>query len=67
VLDPARSGFVISDGTGVLAGASGNGTMAGNENILRPAPYFVGFGNIQANGTITFSNPGFAQRFINGQ
>jgi len=66
-IDSGRSGFAITGGTGFLAGASGTGTLAGNENILSQPPAFLGLGSIQANGTITFSNPGFAQRFMNGQ
>jgi len=66
-LDPGRSAFVITSGTGFFAGASGTGALAGNENIHSPPPSFLGSGNMQANGTIIFSNPGFAQRFIRGQ
>jgi hypothetical protein len=64
VLDAGKSAFVINSGTGFFAGASGTGTLSGNENILAPLPALVGFGNIQANGTITFKNPGFANRFM---
>jgi hypothetical protein len=65
-LDAGQSAFVINSGTGYFAGASGTGTLSGNENILAPLPALVGFGNIQANGTITFKTPGFANRFIKG-
>lgn len=64
VLDAGKSAFVINSGTGFFAGASGTGTLSGNENILVPPPALVGFGNIQANGTIDFKNPGFANRFM---
>lgn len=64
VLDAGKSAFVINSGTGFFAGASGTGTLSGNENILAPLPALVGFGNIQANGTVTFKNPGFANRFM---
>jgi hypothetical protein len=67
LLDPNRSVFVIAGGTGILEGASGKGALVGNEDILRQSPSFVGFGNMQAHGAISFSNPGFAQRFINGK
>lgn len=66
VLDAGKSAFVINSGTGFFAGASGTGTLSGNENVLSPPPALVGFGNILANGTISFKNPGFANRFIKG-
>jgi hypothetical protein len=64
VLDAGKSAFVINSGTGFFAGASGTGTLSGNENVLNPPPALVGFGNIHANGTISFKNPGFANRFM---
>jgi hypothetical protein len=64
VLDVSKSAFVINSGTGFFAGASGTGTLHGNENVLNPPPALVGFGNIQAKGTIAFKNPGFANRFM---
>lgn len=64
VLDAGKSAFVINSGTGYFAGASGTGTLSGNENVLSAPPAFVGFGSIQANGTISFKNPGFANRFV---
>ncbi|MFS0754488.1 hypothetical protein ABC383_07290 [Noviherbaspirillum sp. 1P10PC] len=67
MLDPGRSVFVLSGGTGYFAGASGRGTLGGYESILRTQPSFLGFGNMEAKGTITFKNPGFAQRFMNNR
>jgi hypothetical protein len=64
VLDAGKSAFVINSGTGFFAGASGTGTLSGTEKVLSPPPALVGFGNIQANGTISFKNPGFANRFM---
>lgn len=64
VLDAGKSAFVITSGTGFFEGASGTGTLSGNENVLNPPPALVGFGRIQTNGTISFKNPGFANRFM---